>query len=111
MDGVYALWAMGYEKVPPSPFLISGGIWMEEQQCESCGMPMEKAEDFGGGIVGNPYCLYCSNYEGNLKSYDEIHSGFTDYLVNSEGMTPEEAKKLAAEMMSKLPAWKDYKKK
>ena len=84
---------------------------MEPKQCESCGMPMEKAEDFGGGIIGNRYCIFCANEIGNLRSYDEVHSGFTDYLANNEGMTIEEAKKLAAEMMSKLPAWKDHEKK
>ena len=84
---------------------------METKQCESCGMPMEKAEDFGGGVIGNRYCIFCTNEIGNLRSYDEVLHGFMNYLADNEGMTIEDAKKLAAQMMSRLPAWKEHKKK
>jgi len=38
--------------------------------CMSCGMPMIKLEDFGGGNPENLYCVYFSNPDGSLKSYN-----------------------------------------
>jgi len=38
--------------------------------CMSCGMPMTKPEDFGGGNPDNLCCVHCSNPDGILKSYD-----------------------------------------
>ncbi|MDR0299387.1 MAG: zinc ribbon domain-containing protein [Streptococcaceae bacterium] len=35
---------------------------MKKQMCQSCGMPIEKAEDFGtekDGFASTEYCKYC----------------------------------------------------
>ncbi len=82
---------------------------MEKKICESCGMPMEKEEDFGGGKIGNRYCIFCTDPTGDLKTYDEVLHGFTNFVVENQGLTIEEAKKVAAEMMRKNPAWKEHK--
>ena len=50
---------------------------MEEMYCQSCGMPLVKAEDFATNKDGTPmseYCIYCFKdgdfteaYEGTLQ--------------------------------------------
>ena len=75
--------------------------------CESCGMPMKTKEDFGGGIIGHTYCVHCTNPIGELRSYDEVLHSFTEFVIDTEGMTEEDARKMARDMMHKNPAWKD----
>ncbi len=38
------------------------------KNCMSCGMPMTKLEDFGGGNPASVYCVHCSNPDGSLKN-------------------------------------------
>lgn len=79
---------------------------MEEQKiCGSCGMPMKKGEDFGGGKMDNAYCVHCCDSEGKLKSYDEVLEGMTRFAVKMMGVSEEEALKTARENMAKMPAW------
>ncbi|MBD3387841.1 MAG: hypothetical protein GF416_02225 [Candidatus Altiarchaeales archaeon] len=83
--------------------------------CESCGMPMEKLGDFGGGKMENRFCVHCCDGEGNLKSREEVRSGMARFMMSPEGETMlgrkiesiEEAEKLAEAHMSNMPAWKD----
>ena len=42
------------------------------KKCLSCGMPMSKLEDFGGGNPANVYCVHCANADGSLKKYEEV---------------------------------------
>ncbi len=83
---------------------------MGNKFCESCGMPLTPPaeHEHGQGWPDNPYCVYCSDDEGNLKTYDEVLNGFANYVMNEKGINLEEAKKIAAAAMAKLPAWKDY---
>ena len=78
---------------------------MPMPNCESCGMPMEKAEDFGGGRVGNKYCVHCANAQGNLKSREEVREGMTRFFM-TQGLNAEEAAKKVDEHMAKMPAWR-----
>ena len=73
--------------------------------CLSCGMPMSKSEDFGGGNPENLYCLHCSNPDGSLKSYEEVFQGMTNFMMQSQNMDRETAEKAAKDYMSKMPAW------
>jgi len=75
------------------------------KNCMSCGMPMTKPEDFGGGNLANIYCVHCSNPDGNLKSYDEVFEGMVNFMVMSQNMDRETAESAAKEHMSKMPAW------
>lgn len=74
--------------------------------CYSCGMPLEKASDHALGDANNQYCIYCTDEQGQLKSYEDILNGTANYLVHSQGMSLEAAKGIANDMLSKLPAWK-----
>lgn len=79
---------------------------MEEQKlCESCGMPMKSAEDFGGGQLDNAYCVHCTDEAGNLKPYDEILENMKGFAVKTMGISEAEALQMAKEGMAKLPAW------
>jgi len=75
------------------------------KNCLSCGMPMSKPEDFGGGNPENLYCVHCSNPDGSLKSYKEVSQGMTSFMMQSQNMDRETAEKAARDYMSKMPAW------
>ena len=64
--------------------------------CGSCGMPMEKPEDFALGDVTQPYCSYCTDARGKLLPYEQ-----------SQGVTAEAAKRLAQALLADMPAWRD----
>ena len=40
--------------------------------CGSCGMPMEKPEDFALGDVTQPYCAWCTDARGKLLPYEQV---------------------------------------
>jgi uncharacterized glyoxalase superfamily protein PhnB len=73
--------------------------------CMSCGMPMSKFEDFGGGNPENLYCVYCSNRDGSLKSYKEVFEGMVNFMMASQKMDRRTAESAAKERMSAMPAW------
>ena len=78
------------------------------RNCMSCGMPMTKSEDFGGGNPANLYCVHCSNPDGSLKSYDEALRGMTEFMMMSQNMEREAAENAAREYLSRMPAWSDH---
>jgi uncharacterized glyoxalase superfamily protein PhnB len=73
--------------------------------CMSCGMPMTKAEDFGGGNQENLYCVYCSRPDGSLKSREEVFQGMVKFMMTSQKMDRETAESAVNERMSEMPAW------
>jgi len=75
------------------------------KSCMSCGMPMTKPEDFGGGNPENIYCVYCSNPDGSLKSYKEVFEGMVNFMVSSKKMDGKTAESTVKELMSSMPAW------
>ena len=77
------------------------------KSCMSCGMPMAKPEDFGGGNPEHIYCVYCSNSDGSLKSYKEVFEGMVNFMVSSQKMDRETAESAVKERISRMPAWSD----
>jgi uncharacterized glyoxalase superfamily protein PhnB len=75
------------------------------KSCMSCGMPMTKPEDFGGGNPENLYCVYCSKPDGSLKSYEEVFEGMVNFMMMSQKMDRKTAESAAKERMSRMPAW------
>ena len=75
------------------------------KNCLSCGMPMTKPEDFGGGNSANIYCVHCANPDGSLKSYEEVSEGMASFMMQTQNMDKETAKQSAKEYMAKMPAW------
>ena len=76
------------------------------KQCISCGMPMTKPEEFGGGISDNPSCVYCSNKDGSLKPRNVVREGMIQFWMSRENLDRTAAEKATDERMAKMPAWK-----
>ena len=75
--------------------------------CESCGLPMEKAEDLDGGDINNKYCKYCAP-SGKLMSREQIREGWTNYIIKTENISRDEAeKKVDEEGKSEIGSNKD----
>ncbi|MBN2478573.1 zinc ribbon domain-containing protein [Candidatus Micrarchaeota archaeon] len=77
------------------------------KKCESCGMPMEKPEDFGGRNKENKYCTHCTDKNGILKSYSDVLEGMAAFIVKTENLSSEEARKKAEAYMKTMPAWRE----
>ncbi len=79
--------------------------------CYSCGMPLEKATDYALGDMSQKYCIYCTDTQGNLKSFEEILNGLTHHLVHSQGLASKAATEMAQKLLAEQPAWKNHPKK
>lgn len=87
---------------------------MEDKKfCQSCGMPMEKTEDFGtnndGGRNGE-YCCYCykeGKFTDDMTMEDMIQFNlkFNEENGNPFG-TQEEARKMMESWFPTLKRWK-----
>lgn len=75
--------------------------------CIACGMPMTKAADYPQGDESKDYCLYCARPDGSMQSYPEKLDGTVEFLVRTQGLDREAARRMAIRALSKLPAWKD----
>lgn len=70
------------------------------ESCQSCGMPLAE------GKPGQMYCDYCSDEQGNLKSYEEILEGtIQGYFMGMQKMERAPAEEAAKEHLAKMPAW------
>jgi len=83
--------------------------------CQSCGMPLEKPEDFGTAASGfkiNDYCRYCFQ-DGAFTEPDISMKSMIDKCVGimaEQGIMPEpRARALMTEMIPKLKRWQGKK--
>ena len=90
---------MAIPKLPEGPF------------CQSCGMPMNKPEDFGintNRSMSKEYCKFCfqngkfTDPDITMQKMIEKVAGF---MVTLEDMPEKEAKNLAKTTISKLKRW------
>jgi hypothetical protein len=77
--------------------------------CEACSMPMQTAEDHGGGDTANPRCKYCTHPDGSFRTYEEVYEGLVQALMAGRvpgfgKLSREEAEK-RAHYIDSLPAW------
>jgi hypothetical protein len=70
-------------------------------------MPLEKPEDYALGDVTRPYCRYCTDARGELLPYEQVLETNKRFYVESQGITPEAATRMAREMLADMPAWRD----
>lgn len=75
--------------------------------CGSCGVPLEKAEDYALGDPSQEYCCYCTDEKGGLLPYSEILEMNTKYYIESQGITEQAAQTMAANFLKSQPAWKN----
>jgi hypothetical protein len=76
--------------------------------CIACGMPMKKASDYAMGDEAREYCRFCARPDGSMQSYEEKLEGLAEYIVRSQGIDREAAKKVSLRLMADLPAWRDH---
>lgn len=84
---------------------------MEQRICQSCGMPMQKEEDFARNSDGskNPdYCHFCYNDGRFIDECNSIEEKITKNvnLAIKMGMNKEEAESLAHSILPNLKRWK-----
>jgi hypothetical protein len=77
------------------------------QSCASCGMPLEKSEDYALGDTSQAYCVYCTDAKGQLLPFEKILKANANYYVESQGITPDAAMKMATDLLKNQPAWKN----
>lgn len=78
------------------------------KKCVSCGMPLSRPADFPLGDPSRDWCVHCGDaVTGELKPWEQVLDGMTAFLVRGQGLDGEVARKMAAEMLSTLPAWRD----
>lgn len=75
-----------------------------EQYCHSCGIPLSVPDARG---ASDKYCVYCTDSEGNLKSWDDAVSGLAQHLDSWQKVGNEEARKRAIRYLTSMPAWAD----
>jgi hypothetical protein len=69
-------------------------------------MPLEKPEDFALGDPKSLYCGSCTDQKGKLLPYEEILAMNAKYYVDSQGITPNAAQRMAKALLDSMPAWK-----
>lgn len=75
--------------------------------CIACGMPMKEASEFAMNDTNKDYCVHCTREDGTMQSFEEKLEGMTDFIIKTQGLDKDAAKKAAESMMKKLPAWKE----
>ncbi len=83
----------------------------ETKICQSCGMPMEAAEDFGTNADGSrskEYCQYCwqdgkFTSEVDLPEFIEMQVAIA---VEKMGMEENEAREVAETTLPELDRWR-----
>lgn len=74
-------------------------------KCQSCGMPMDKPEDYGGGRAGNTYCQYCADDQGNLLPRETVREKMIQFQMKSLNKSQEQAEGDVDRHMALMPAW------
>jgi hypothetical protein len=75
--------------------------------CIACGMPMQQKSDHAMGDESKEYCKYCARPGGTMQSYEEKLAGMAEFIVMTQGLDKEVARKTAVQALSKLPAWQN----
>ncbi len=75
--------------------------------CAACSMPLNAPADHAGGDVNSPFCRFCANADGTVRTGDEIFEGGVQFFMKALGESREMAEKVTRKNMSMLPYWKD----
>lgn len=76
------------------------------ESCNSCGMAMEKTDDYALGDSSAVYCRYCTDKAGRLLPFEDILKANAGYLKESQGISEQASLKLATDLLRGQPAWK-----
>jgi hypothetical protein len=79
--------------------------------CQSCGMPMQKDEDFGkntDGIKNEEYCFHCFQdgkfLDQGITLQEKIDKNVK--IALQMGMSEKKAREMASSILPKLKRWK-----
>lgn len=78
------------------------------KHCATCGMPLEKKEDFALSDENSEFCAYCVNPDGSIKSGEEIFKGGVQFFLDTFGGERSFAEKITRKNMSRLPYWQEH---
>jgi len=82
------------------------------KECQSCAMPMKKAEDFGtekGGSPSADYCCHCykdGEFTWHAASLDEAVEGNMEFWEREGDENDDQLRARIREEFSKLKRWK-----
>ena len=76
------------------------------ESCNSCGMAMEKTDDFALGDTTQIYCRYCTDMKGKLLPFEDILKANAGYLKESQGISDAASIKMATDLLKGQPAWR-----
>lgn len=74
--------------------------------CIACGMPMKTKTDFAMEDEKKDYCVHCARPDGTMQSYEEKLDSMSRFIVKTQGLDENVARKSAKGLLAKLPAWK-----
>lgn len=74
----------------------------------TCGMPLEKKENFALGDENSQFCVYCVNSDGSVKSGEEIFKGGVEFFLGALGGERSFAEKITRKNMNNLPYWQEH---
>jgi len=77
------------------------------KNCSTCGMPLEKPEDFVQGDENSEFCQYCVKEDGTVKSCTDIFEGGVEFFLSTLGDDRGLAERLCRKNMNRLPYWQD----
>ena len=78
------------------------------KNCITCGIPLEKKEDFALGDENAKFCAYCVNPDGSVKPGEEIFNGGVQFFLSVLGGDKSFAEKITRKNMSQLPYWQEH---
>lgn len=77
---------------------------MNTNQCESCGMPLDRLTT---SFFEDRYCIHCQDQRsGQLASREQVREGSINALIRLFGKTRVESEKAVDDMMPTLPRWR-----
>lgn len=75
-------------------------------QCQSCGMPMSRPEDFADKNINSEYCLYCMRNGKFVGTREDIEKKMVSIFQQTMEIPKEEAKQKVIETLSTLKRWR-----
>jgi hypothetical protein len=78
--------------------------------CDSCGMPLTKAQDCALGDFASRYCRHCTDEKGERLPFESILQCTAKFYVDSQDLHHEAAMQMAREMLLEMKAWRQDKK-
>ncbi|HYF79246.1 MAG TPA: zinc ribbon domain-containing protein [Symbiobacteriaceae bacterium] len=84
---------------------------MHDPICQSCGMPLTKAEEFGtekDGTQSQEYCVYCykdGHFIPEGQTLEEMIESCVPFMVR-DGMAADKARELLQQQLPTLKRWR-----